>query len=63
VSDDEEQERLELAVDKVFMKLYGRTYRANEPPPAPIKTKSEPSTNGDSLGQIVRDFSSIFGEP
>ncbi len=58
----EEIQPIEEAVDRACLRLYGRTYRPDEPRPAPVKTKSEPSRNGDSLGQVVHDFRKLLGD-
>jgi len=44
LSDDE----IEQAVDAAFLRLYGRTYREDEPPPH------------DSLDKIMADFPQVF---
>jgi len=41
-------EEIEAAVDRAFLKLYGKTYR--EPPPR----------EGDTLDQIVKDYPELF---
>jgi len=51
IPDDDE---IEAAVDRAFVRLYGRTYRPGE------RTKSDPSTNGDGWGQLQHDFAALF---
>jgi hypothetical protein len=58
MTDDE----IEAVVDRAFLRLYGRTYRPDEPRPAPIKTQSEASRNGDSLGHVVHDFHKLLSD-
>ncbi len=58
----EEKEAIEQRMDRIFLSVCGRTCRPDEPWPAPVKTKSEPSTNGDSLGQVVHDFRTLLGD-
>ncbi len=43
-------EEIETAVDQVFLRIIGKTYREEDPPT-------------DSLDKIMADFRAWFGEP
>jgi hypothetical protein len=48
--------KIEAAVDRVFLKYTGRTYRPNERMTRPSEK------NGDSFQQITHDFEALFAD-